>query len=363
MEGRAAMSGLSVGIIGTGYWGSKHVRVLQGTKGVDRVVAIDGRADRLDAMTATHPSLAGSCFRDLESALDHVDALVIATPPNSHAKLGLAAIAAGKSVLIEKPLATSVADTDALINAAASKGVTLMVGHTFEYNAAVWKARELIETGELGRLHFLDSARLNLGLYQTDVDVIWDLAPHDVSIFNHLLQATPSSVQAWGARNAHPRLVDVAHIRLDYAELDVSAIIHVSWLDPCKVRRTTVVGDQKMLVYNDINEAERLRIFDKGVASGPVSDTGESAMSYRVGDIRAPYIEFHEPLAYQDRHFVSCVANKTRPVSDGEAGRSVVAVLEAAHVSLEEQRPVDIEPMVEIDLPSLESRVSMGVGS
>ena len=235
-----------------------------------------------------------------------------------------------------------------------------MVGHTFEYNAAVWKARELIASGELGRVHFMDSARLNLGLYQTDVDVIWDLAPHDVSIFNHLLQATPSSVQAWGARNAHPRLVDVAHIHLDYADLALSASIHVSWLDPCKVRRTTVVGDRQMLVYNDLNETERLRIFDKGIASDPaLIGSDEVPISYRIGDTRAPYIEFHEPLAYQDQHFVSCAMNGQRPSTDGEAGRRVVAVLEAAHTSLEEHRRVEIDPV----LPSLDSRISLGVGS
>jgi predicted dehydrogenase len=353
------MSGLNVGVIGCGYWGSKHVRVLQGLSSVDRVVAIDGRPDRLAAMAAAHPRIASSCFLDLEEALEHVDALVIATPPNSHADLALAAMAAGKSVLVEKPIATSVADTDKMISVAADEDVTLMVGHTFQYNAAVWKARELIETGELGRLHYLDSARLNLGLYQSDVDVIWDLAPHDVSIFNHLLQATPTSVRAWGATHAHPRLVDVAHIHLDYADLDVSASIHVSWLDPCKVRRTTVVGDRKMLVYNDINEAERLRIFDKGVTSPGLSeDAGEAPMLYRFGDTRSPYIEFHEPLAYQDQHFVDCVATGKTPTTDGFVGRDVVAVLEAAHISLEEQRPVEIEP----SLSSVDSRLSMSVG-
>ena len=360
MEGLGGMEGLRVGVIGCGYWGSKHVRVLQSTAWVDRVVAIDGIAERLGAMVDAFPKMQGSCFRDLESALDHIDALVIATPPSSHAPLALAAIAAGKSVLVEKPLATSVADSDAMIASARDNGVTLMVGHTFEYNAAVWKTRELIETGELGRVHFLDSARLNLGLYQPDVDVIWDLAPHDVSIFNHLLQATPSSVQAWGARHAHPRLYDVAHVHLDYADLGVAASIHVSWLDPCKVRRTTVVGDRKMLVYNDMLEAERIRIFDKGVDSEPMfSGAGEAPMSYRIGDTHAPFVKFHEPLAYQDQHFVNCIVEGATPVTDGDAGRRVVAVLEAAHVSLEEQRQVEIERV----LPSMDSRMPLGVGS
>jgi predicted dehydrogenase len=273
------MGGLRIGVIGCGYWGSKHVRVLQGVTGVERVVAIDSSKERLADVAGAHPSLASSCYRDLE------------------------------------------------------------------YNAAVWKIRELIELGDLGQLHFLDSARLNLGLYQPDVNVIWDLAPHDVSIFNHLLQATPSHVQAWGGRHAHPFLEDVAHVHLDYACLDLSASIHVSWLDPCKVRRTTVVGDRQMLVYNDLSETERVRLYDKGVASKGLDHTGAGSprMSYRFGDTRSPYIEFHEPLLYQDQHFVNCVKNGTRPVTDGEAGRAVVAVLEAAQISLNEQRQVSID--------------------
>lgn len=342
------MDGLRVGVIGCGYWGLKHVRVLQGVAGVDRVVAIDACEDRLAEVAGTFPSLASSCFRDLETALDHVDAVVVATPPKTHLGVAMAAINASKGVLVEKPLATSVADTDELIGAASARGVTLMAGHTFEFNAAVWKVRELIETGDLGQVLFLDSARLNLGLYQPDVNVIWDLAPHDVSIFNHLLQSAPSRVQTWGGRHAHPLLEDVAHIHLEYAELGVHATIHVSWLDPCKVRRTTVVGDRQMLVYNDLLETERVRLFDKGVVTKPhgLNTNTAGLMSYRFGDIRAPYIEFHEPLAYQDQHFVNCVINGSRPATDGEAGRAVVAVLEAAQISLEEQRPVALEEVL-----------------
>jgi predicted dehydrogenase len=229
-----------------------------------------------------------------------------------------------------------------------------MVGHTFEYNAAVWKARELIQSGELGNVHFLDSARLNLGLYQPDVNVIWDLAPHDISIANHLLQARPSHVHAWGSRHAQPTLVDVAHLHLDYSDLGVGASIHVSWLDPCKVRRTTVVGDRKMLVYNDMSDSDRVRIFDKGVVPtelGPVS--------YRLGDMRAPHITFHEPLAFQDRHFIECVSHAEEPATGGEVGRNVVAVLEAAQRSLAESRRVEID----WEPADLEARLSLSVGS
>jgi predicted dehydrogenase len=245
-----------------------------------------------------------------------------------------------------------------LIEAAALSGATLMAGHTFEYNAAVWKVRELIEMGELGELHYIDGARLNLGLYQSDVNVVWDLAPHDVSIFNHLLQSVPTSVQAWGERHVHPSLEDVAHLHLEYGELNITASVHVSWLDPCKVRRTTVVGDRRMLVYNDGNENERVRLFDKGVEQRGDDLVDGARMSYRFGDIVVPYIEFHEPLGYQDQHFVNCVINGSRPATDGETGRAVVAVLEAAQLSLSERRPVAID-----EVASLRAAVLEGVAS
>ena len=350
------MDGLSIGVIGCGYWGSKHVRVLQGVAGVERVVPIDAQPERLAEMARAYPSLASSCFHDLEAAIDHIDAAVVATPPNTHSAVALSLLQAGKGALVEKPLATSVAAADALIDAAAAYGATLMTGHTFEYNAAVWKLRELIEMGDLGELHYIDGARLNLGLYQSDVNVVWDLAPHDVSIFNHLLQATPTAVQAWAERHAHPELEDVAHLRLEYGSRDLSADIHVSWLDPCKVRRTTVVGDRRMVVYNDLSENERIRLFDKGVmhdrAAGP-------RVSYRYGDTVVPYIEFHEPLAYQDQHFVNCVINGSSPATDGESGRAVVAVLEAAQVSIREHRKVTIEEVHSRG----DATVEMGVGS
>jgi alkylhydroperoxidase/carboxymuconolactone decarboxylase family protein YurZ len=227
--------------------------------------------------------------------------------------------------------------------------------------AVLRAAREIAQSGDLGEILYIDSARLNLGLYQPDVNVIWDLAPHDISIMNHLLQAIPSHVQAWGGRHAHPRLEDVAHVHLEYADIQTSANVHVSWLDPCKVRRTTVVGDRQMLVYDDGNETERVRVYAKGVVAGAIDLTtnGRTPMSYRVGDIRSPYIEFHEPLACQDQHFVNCVISGTRPATDGEAGRRVVAVLEAAQISLEQKRRVALDEVMFRAAPPL----AMTVGS
>ena len=331
-----------VGVLGVGYWGSKHARVLHALERVSEVTLIDPRRDRLSALARTFP--AARVCTDVEDALPHIDALVIATPPTTHVPLALRAIAAGKHVLVEKPLATSTAGAAELIAAAAEHGVTLMVGHTFEYNAAVLRLRELVCSGDLGRLFYIDSGRLNLGLYQSDVNVIWDLAPHDISIINLLLGRSPSTVHAWAARHAHRRLEDVAYLRLTYDDLEVSANVHVSWLDPCKVRRVTAVGSRKMAVYNDLAAEERIRIHDKGV-SFPLDDADltQPPMSYRYGDITAPFVPFGEPLLAQDEHFLDCITAGARCRTDGWNGLAVVEVLEAAQVSVQTGRPVPVE--------------------
>jgi predicted dehydrogenase len=333
---------LSVGVVGCGYWGSKHVRVLSGLEEVGQVAAIDPRPERLAALQRSFPSLL--CFSTLDEALGDLDAVVIATPPVTHASLGCRALEAGLGVLIEKPLATSTDHVLQLMEAAALRSAVLMVGHTFEYNSAVWKLRELIETGELGNLYYLHSARLNLGLYQSDVNVIWDLAPHDVSIMNYVLGERPSTVHAWGASHAHSVLEDVAYLRLHYSRLGVMANIHVSWLDPLKTRRLTVVGSSKMAVYDDLSSDERVRIYDKGVVLPTEGQSLEQIpMSYRYGEIRSPYITFEEPLTVQDRHFVACVADGSVPRTDATKGYAVVQVLEAAMQSIREGGPVHLD--------------------
>jgi predicted dehydrogenase len=343
----AGEPGLRVGVVGCGYWGSKHIRVLDATEGVAQVVLIDNRPDRLQKLARGFKAAVG--FNDLEPALSHVDAVVVATPPSTHVAVALQAIDAGKHVLVEKPLALTTADALRLVNAAAAARVILMVGHTFEYNPAVRKLRELLRGGELGELYYLDSARLNLGLYQNDVNVILDLAPHDISIFNFVLGRKPVAVQAWAARHAHQRFEDVAYLRLFYDDLfadqGLAASIHVSWLDPCKVRRVTVVGSSKMAIYDDVATEERIRVLDKGVNVPPNggSNLGQPPTSYRYGDIMAPFIPPDEPLAVQDRHFVECVATGCTPLTDGENGLAVVEALEAAQLSRRLGRPVLLE--------------------
>ncbi|HLL68095.1 MAG TPA: Gfo/Idh/MocA family oxidoreductase [Micromonosporaceae bacterium] len=331
---------MRLGVVGCGYWGSKHLRVLQQIPAVHQVVVVDPRPER-------RAELAGSvervtAFADLESALPHVDGVVIAAPPKDHAPLAMQAIAAGKHVLVEKPMTTSTATARQLIQEAAARDVTLMVGHTFEYNAAVWKLREVIESGELGDIYYIDTARLNLGIYQADCNVIWDLAPHDISIVNYLLRRNATWTQAFASRYANYSQEDVGYLRLGYEAPSVRAQIHVSWLDPCKVRRVTVVGSQKMAVYNDMADQERLRIYDKGLETPPSDDVRNRPMTYRHGGISLPYIEMREPLRVQDEHFVECIATGRRPRTDGESGLAVVHVLEAAAQSMQLGSPIRI---------------------
>jgi predicted dehydrogenase len=331
---------LRVAVVGCGYWGSKHLRVLSGLSGVS-AVAVDPNEHVRSAVSELVPGI--TTHRTLRDAAADVDAVVIATPPSSHADLGHEALELGKHVLIEKPLATSTADAVSLTRRAAATNRVLMVGHTFEYNAAVRYLRQSMERGDLGDIYYVDTARLNLGLYQPDVNVVWDLAVHDISIANFLLGRTPVSVSAWGLRHAHRSLEDVAYLRVQYPDPQVDLHVHVSWLDPSKVRRVTVVGSRRMAVYNDLNANERVRLYDKGIELG-----GErldvAPMTYRYGDIVSPHIHFQEPLHVEDAHFVSCIREGERPLTDGTNGTAVVAVLEASQRALATRDVVAVEP-------------------
>lgn len=343
---------MRIGVVGCGHWGSKHVRVLHNLDEVHKVVGIDPFVERLAKLCRVFPAM--EPVTSLEAALPDVDAVVIATPPRSHAAIALQALRAGKHVLIEKPLATSTVEGRQMVAEAARVGRILQVGHTFEHNPAVWKLRELIDDGELGDIYYINSARLNLGLYQRDCNVVWDLAPHDVSILNYLLRTTPVTVQAWGAAHAHSFQEDVAYLRLNYKDPDVTAQIHVSWLDPCKVRRATVVGSRKMAVYDDLMTEEPLRIYDKGV-DGTAGTQGlhDMPVAYRNGSIVSPYILPDEPLQVQDQHFVDCILSGSVPRADGHSGLAVVEVLEAATISMREGRVVRLEDLAARDVDAI----------
>ncbi|MER7015128.1 Gfo/Idh/MocA family oxidoreductase [Saccharopolyspora sp. NPDC000359] len=332
-----------VAVVGYGYWGSKHVRVLSTLPGVN-VVVVDEDPARLAEAQRNFPSAIPA--RSLADVVDLVDGVVVATPPTTHAEIAAQALKWNKHTLVEKPLATSVRDAHELVETADRRGLQLMTGHTFVHNAAVHKLREIIRSGELGKIFYIDTARLNLGLYQHDVNVIWDLAPHDLSIISYLLDDTPGLVAAWAQHNVSGRHADVAHLRLEMASSAAAAYIHVSWLNPQKVRRVTVVGDRKMAIYNDILDEDRIRIYDSGVDLRNPGDPDHSyamPVTYRTGEIVSPHVAFREPLLVQDQHFVDCIRTGARPRTSGEDGLRVVQALAAADLAQSTGGPVLID--------------------
>jgi predicted dehydrogenase len=332
-----------VAVVGYGYWGTKHARVLDAMPDVE-ITICDGRPERTAEARRQFPK--ARLANDLTDVVQHVDAVVVATPPSTHARVALQSIEAGRHTLVEKPLATSPEEAHAIVDAAAERHVGLMVGHTFEYHAAVWKLKEIVASGELGRILYIDSARLNLGLYRNDVDVIWDLAPHDLSIISFILGEMPSSVTAWTHRNFGRRHADVAYLGLDFAETAARAFVRLSWLHPVKVRHVTVVGDRKMAVYDDLADQDRIRIYDTGVdpifAADP--DLTGVPISYRAGDVVSPYVAIREPLLVQDSHFIDCVRSGRRPDTPGERGLDVVRVLSALDRAQASGQTVPVDP-------------------
>jgi predicted dehydrogenase len=322
-----------VGVVGCGYWGPKIIRNLQGMPGADLAMVADLRPDRLEHIQALYPTVrvTTSYAEMLDSS---VEALALATPVGTHYAMARDALLHDKHVLIEKPLTTNSQDAEELIRLAAERQRVLMVGHTFEYNPAVDYVRQFVARGDLGRVFYINSTRVNLGIFQKDINVIWDLAPHDISMLIYALGERPTQVSARGAAYVQPHIEDVAWITLGFPN-GVIADMRVSWLDPCKIRRTTFIGSKKMLVYDDVEPAEKIRIYDKGVDTPPYSDTLEQfRLSYRSGDITTPAISGQEPLEIECRHFLDCVRGGQTPRSDGRVGWQVVRVLEEAHESL-----------------------------
>jgi predicted dehydrogenase len=333
---------ICIAVVGYGYWGSKHVRVLSSLPDVD-VTVVDASPARLAEAAAYYP--AARFARSLEAVLNDIDAVVVATPPPEHCALTALASEAGKHTLVEKPLTTSVEEAELLVESAARNGTVLMVGHTFEYNPAVWKLKEIVQAGTLGRILYINAQRLSLGRYQRDVNVVWDLAPHDLSIVSYLLDDIPSAAAIWADCNIGMRHADVAYLRLDFERAATHAFIHVSWLSPNKVRQVTVVGERRMAVYDDLSDNERIRIYDIGVDPRDIDDPITShamPVSYRTGDITSPYIPFQEPLLLQDRHFVECARTGKPPDTPGQRGLDIVRVLAASDIALATGRRVSV---------------------
>ncbi|MDB5079778.1 MAG: oxidoreductase domain protein [Chloroflexi bacterium] len=323
---------IKVGIIGCGYWGPKLIRNFYEIPQSEISIISDLSRERLNTIAQLYGSIATT--QDYQQLLDSdVEAVCIATPIRTHYKLVKEALLAGKHVLVEKPLAASTEEALELCILADNLGLTLMVGHTFEYNPAVEKLRSIIQSGELGEIFYIDAARLNLGLFQKDINVLWDLAPHDFSIISFLLDgAEPDFITARGASHIIPNIYDVVFSEA-YFPNNVLVNVHVSWLDPCKVRRVTVVGSQKMAVFNDVAEAEKIRIYDKKVTIPQETGTGEFinfTPSYFTGDITIPRIPAAEPLKIECQHFLDCIATGNVPRSSGWVGLKIVRMLEAA---------------------------------
>jgi len=272
---------------------------------------------------------------DLDAVLadDRVSAVVVATPAASHAPLARRALAAGKHVFVEKPLALSTADAVELSTTADDKGLVLMVGHTFEFNPAVRAMKEYVDNGEIGEVLYLHSQRLNLGRIQSDINAFWSIGPHDVSIANYLLGSSPEWVSARGARYLNEAVEDVMFVTVGYPG-GILAHMHVSWLDPSKTRRTTVVGSKKMLVYDDMDADGRLKIYDKGADRLDADAYGAWQYKLRDGAMNVPSLPMVEPLSTELRHFIECVDSSRRPLVDGWNGVRTVAVLEAVDASL-----------------------------
>jgi predicted dehydrogenase len=324
---------ISVGVVGCGYWGPKLIRNLQGIPGSDLQMVSDLREDRLAHIRALYPAVKTTTSYE-ELLHSSVEAVSLATPVMSHFAMAREALLHDKHVLVEKPLTRTSAEAEELIRIADERKRVLMVGHTFEYNPAVEYLRDFIAKGSLGRVFYISSTRVNLGIFQKDINVLWDLAPHDVSILLYILGMRPHQVSARGAAYVQPHVEDVAYVTLNFPQ-GIMADVRVSWLDPCKIRRLTVVGSKKMVVYDDV-EADKIRIYDKGVDTPPYSDTLEQfRLSYRSGDITTPAISEAEPLELECKHFLASIREGRTPRSDGRVGMQVVRILESAQRSLD----------------------------
>lgn len=324
---------IKTGVIGCGYWGPNLIRNFRSTKGCDMQICCDMQEDRLQRIKTLFPEIATT--KNHEDLINSdLDAIAIATPVWTHYPLAKACLEAGKHVFVEKPLTRSSAECEELIELAEKKGLVLMVGHTFEYTAAVNMIKDIVNSGELGDIMYVNSTRVNLGLFQQDINVIWDLAPHDISIITYVLDREPVTVNAQGSSHFKEGIEDVAMTTLNFDD-GLVAFIRNSWIDPNKVRTMLFVGTKKMLVYDDTSPNEKIKIYDKGVEKPDYYDNfGEFQFAYRYGDIYIPRIQEYEALHNECGHFINSIKGSTTPRSDGHSGLRVIRVIEAANQSL-----------------------------
>ena len=325
---------MRIGVIGYGYWGPNLVRNFAETPDAEVVAVADVKQDRLDLVRRRHPALEAT--NDVRRVIrdPRIDAVAIATPVSMHFPLAMEALECGKHVLIEKPMTATSEEALRLIEAADRRNLVLMVDHTFVYTGAVRKIRQLIDEGALGEIYYYDSTRVNLGLFQHDVDVIWDLAVHDLAIMDYILPESPSEVSATGIGHMKGAAENIAYVTAFY-ESSLISHLNVNWLSPVKIRRTLIGGSKRMIVYDDIETSEKVKVYDKGVMvkNGP-ENRYKLLVSYRSGDMFAPQIDMTEALRLVAQHFTDCVLRGVTPITDGHAGLRVVSILEAATRSM-----------------------------
>lgn len=325
---------ISVGVVGCGYWGPNLVRNFKSLPNCDVKAMCDLSEVRLQHMRTLYPDVAGDT--DYEHMLNEggVDAVVVAAPVKHHYPLAKASLLAGKHTLIEKPMASSSAQCEELIEIAERNGLVLMIGHTFLYSAAVRKIVDIIESGDIGELRCINSRRLNLGLFQKDINVAWDLAPHDISIILHVLGELPLVVNCQGNAHVTPGIEDVTNMSLSFRQKRF-ATIQSSWLEPRKIREMTFVGTRRMIVYDDLQTSEKIRVYDTRVERPPHYDTfAEFHYSYHYGDSYIPHVKHEEPLKVECQHFLECIEKGSRPLTGGRDGLDLVRILEASSESL-----------------------------
>jgi len=326
-----------VGVVGCGYWGPNLIRNFKGLPNCHLRAVCDVSQARLKHMTSLYPDV--EAVTDFDHLLNGVglDAVVVATPVKYHYSLAKASLLAGKHTLIEKPMAASTAECEELIEIAKRNGLVLMTGHTFLYSAPVRKIAEIVQAGDIGEIRYINSRRLNLGLFQKDINVAWDLAPHDISIILHILGELPQTVNCQGNAHVTPGIEDVTNISLSFRHKRF-ATIQSSWLEPRKVRDMTIVGTRRMIVYDDLQTHEKIRIYDVRVERPPHYDTfADFHYSYHYGDSYIPHIQQEEPLKAECQHFLDCIETGDKPLTGGHEGLELVRILEAASASLKDR--------------------------
>jgi len=326
---------VNFGVIGYGYWGPNVVRNLENLDGAQVLSIADMNPAAGKRAQRIYPAIRITQNASELIACPDIDAVAIITPVWTHYELARAALENGKHVFVEKPFTSNIAQAEKLIELAQKRNLTVMVDHTFLFTGAVRKISQLLDEGILGKLYYYDSTRVNLGLFQHDIDVLWDLAPHDLSIVDHLIKARPEAVVATGQSHLNGH-ADVAYMTLYFPD-KVIAHINVNWLSPVKVRTTLIGCEKRMLVWNDLEADEKLKVYDKGVKITNGEGVYELLVSYRMGDMWAPHIEQGEALRSELQYFVECVSSGTRPFNDGCAGLRVVSMLEAASESIREK--------------------------